>query len=169
MKIIVAVDKKWGIGKNNDLLFRLPADMWHFKEHTLGKTIVMGHNTLKSFPGGKPLKNRVNIVLGAQKDAAAENGYIAAASLDELFEILKGYNTDDVYVAGGAMVYKTLLPYCTNAVITKVDADGGAQLFFENLDLHKDWELISQGEEFLDGEHMIRFCEYKNKKVLKKF
>ena len=71
MKAIVAVDKKWGIGKKNDLLFSLPADMAYFREKTLNKVVVMGSNTLKSFPNGKPLKNRTNIVLfpgGEQRD-----------------------------------------------------------------------------------------------------
>ncbi|MBO4594179.1 MAG: dihydrofolate reductase, partial [Clostridia bacterium] len=63
MKAIVAVDKKWGIGKKNGLLFSLPEDMKYFKEKTLNKVVVMGSNTLKSFPNGKPLKDRVNIVL----------------------------------------------------------------------------------------------------------
>lgn len=63
MNAIVVVDEKWGIGKNNDLLFSLPEDMKYFREKTLNKTVVMGSNTLKSFPGGRPLKNRTNVVL----------------------------------------------------------------------------------------------------------
>ena len=63
MIAIVAVDEKWGIGKNNDLLFDIKADMRHFVEHTRGKVVIMGSNTLRSLPGGMPLKNRVNIVL----------------------------------------------------------------------------------------------------------
>ena len=63
MRQIVVVDQHWGIGKKNDLLFSLPADMKHFRETNSGKVVVMGSNTLLSFPGGKPLKNRVNIVL----------------------------------------------------------------------------------------------------------
>ena len=62
IKAIVAVDEKWGIGKKNDLLFRLPLDMKYFREKTLGKTVCMGYNTLLSFPEGKPLKNRKNII-----------------------------------------------------------------------------------------------------------
>ena len=68
MKTIVAVDEKWGIGKNNDLLFHLPEDMRYFREKTTGKIVVMGSNTLKSFPGGKPLKNRTNVVLWPDGD-----------------------------------------------------------------------------------------------------
>ena len=91
MKTIFAVDKKWGLGKNNDLLFNLKADMRHFVENTRGKVVVMGSNTLLSFPGGMPLKNRVNIVLnpnGEQSDADAK-GYVLVKSLDELFNEIK--------------------------------------------------------------------------------
>ena len=63
MKTIVAVDKEWGIGKKNDLLFHLTKDLQYFKEKTLDKVIVMGGNTLLSFPGSKPLPRRTNIVL----------------------------------------------------------------------------------------------------------
>ena len=68
MKAIVAVDRNWGIGKNNGLLFRLPADMKYFREKTMGKVVVMGSNTLLSFPGGNPLKNRTNIAAGGLLD-----------------------------------------------------------------------------------------------------
>ena len=88
MKLIVAVDSKWGIGKNNDLLFHLKADMKHFVEHTKGKTVIMGSNTLRSFPNGMPLKGRTNIVLNPDGDIADANekGYVLAKSLDELSE-----------------------------------------------------------------------------------
>ena len=83
MKIIVAVDEKWGIGKQNDLLFSIPEDMKHFREVTAGKTVVMGLNTLRSFPGGRPLKNRINIVLSDQ-DIPAQDGLVICRSLDGL-------------------------------------------------------------------------------------
>ena len=63
IKAIAHVDRDWGIGKGNDMMFSLPRDMKFFRETTLGHTVVMGGNTLRSFPNGKPLKNRVNIVL----------------------------------------------------------------------------------------------------------
>ena len=63
IRAIVHVDKKWGIGKGNDMMFSLPKDMKFFRETTLNHTVVMGGNTLRSFPNQKPLKNRVNIVL----------------------------------------------------------------------------------------------------------
>ena len=120
MRSIVAVDEKWGIGKNNGLLFDIKADMRHFVEYTRGKIVVMGANTLLSLPGGMPLKNRVNIVLnpeGSDEDAA-EKGYTLVRSLDELLRTVAGYAPDNVYVIGGAMMYRTLLPYCEEAVVT---------------------------------------------------
>ena len=119
MKSIVAVDKNWGIGKKNGLLFSLPLDMQFFKTKTLNKVVVMGSNTLKSFPDGKPLKNRINIVLFPGGDK--RDDCIVVDSMEELKEELKKYNTDDVFIIGGAMFYKTMLPYCSEIFVTKVD------------------------------------------------
>lgn len=164
MKTIVAVDKNWGIGKNNDLLFHLKADMRHFVEHTSGKTVVMGSNTLRSFPNGMPLKNRTNIVLnpdGTDEDAI-QRGYTLARSLDELFAIIKIYDTSDVYVIGGAMMYHTMLPYCDTAIITKVDADGEAEVFFDNLDELPNWQVADISQPIDDNNYTVRFCTYTN-------
>ncbi len=114
MKLIVAVDSKWGIGKNNDLLFHLKADMRHFVEHTRGKTVIMGSNTLRSFPGGMPLKGRVNIVLNpdGEDGDAKDKGYVLAKSLEELKSLLRYLDTTDAYVIGGAKMNHTMLHYC---------------------------------------------------------
>ena len=160
MKTIVAVDEKWGIGKNNDLLFHLPEDMRYFREKTTGKIVVMGSNTLKSFPGGKPLKNRINVVLWP--DGETRNDCIVVNSLNELSETLSRFDTDDVFIIGGAMFYKTMLPYCDTAYITKVRADGQAQVFFENLDALDNWNLIDESDVVCDGGYELTFCTYKN-------
>lgn len=168
MKSIVAVDEKWGIGKNNGLLFDIKADMRHFVEHTRGKIVVMGSNTLLSLPGGMPLKNRVNIVLnpeGSDEDAA-EKGYTLVRSLDELLHTVAGYAPDNVYVIGGAMMYRTLLPYCSEAIVTKVRADGGAQVFYENLDLLPEWELAEESAPVSDSGYTMTFCTYRNRSPL---
>ena len=78
MKAIVVVDENWGIGRSNDLLFSLPADMKHFRETTREKVVVMGSNTLLSFPGSKPLPKRVNIVLWPRR-AQCRTGKIRLA------------------------------------------------------------------------------------------
>ena len=164
MKLIVAVDSKWGIGKNNDLLFHLKADMRHFVEHTKGKTVIMGSNTLRSFPGGLPLKGRTNIVLNPDGTSADANdkGYILAKSLEELKMLLHTFDTTEAYVIGGAMMYHTMLPYCSEAIITKVDADGEAQVFFDNLDELDNWICADVSEPIDDNGYTIRFCTYKN-------
>lgn len=163
MKSIVAVDNHWGIGRDNQLLFNLPLDMKFFREKTLHKVVVMGSNTLKSFPGGKPLKNRVNIVLypGGEK----RDDCITAESLEELKEELKKYPTDDVFIIGGAMFYKTMLPYCDTVYVTKVSADGHATVFYENLDKLPNWTCVDSTDEFEDNNYLIRFTTYKNKDV----
>lgn len=163
MKAIVAVDKKWGIGKKNDLLFSLPEDMKFFREKTLNKVVVMGSNTLKSFPNGKPLKNRTNIVLfpGGEK----RDDCLIVQSLEELSSVLKNYNTDDVFIIGGAMFYKTMLPYCSEVLVTKVDADGGAEVFYENLDTLSNWSCVYESEVKEANGYNIKFTTYKNSEV----
>ncbi len=163
MKAIVAVDNKWGIGKNNDLLFRLKKDMAFFRATTLNKVVVMGSNTLKSFPNGKPLKDRTNIVLfpGGEK----REDCIVVNSLEELSATLKNYPSDDVFIVGGAMFYRTMLPYCDTVYVTKVFADGEATVFYENLDNLDNWELSHISEKEMDGEYEIAYCTYKNNSV----
>lgn len=165
MKAIVCVDEKWGIGKNNDLLFSIPADMAFFRSKTLGKIIVMGSNTLKSFPNGKPLKNRTNIVLypGGEK----RDDCIVVGSLAELAVVLEKYNPDDVFIVGGAMFYRTMLPYCSEVYATRVREDGGAQVFFENLDLLPNWRRAYESEEKEDNGHKFAFTTYVNSEVVK--
>ena len=159
MNAIVVVDKNWGIGKNNDLLFKLTKDMAFFKEKTMGKVMVMGGNTLLSLPGQKPLKGRTNIVIS---DVFKRDDVIMAETLPELLDILTNYNTEDLFVMGGAMLYRTLLPYCDTVYATKVDADGGAQVFYENLDKLENWSCVYESEPEQDGEYTIRFTTYKN-------
>ena len=163
MKAIVAVDKKWGIGKKNDLLFSLHEDMKFFRKTTLNKVVIMGSNTLKSFPGGNPLKNRTNIVLfpGGEK----REDCVIVDSMDELFEEIKKYPSDDVFVIGGAMFYRTMLPYCTEVYVTKVDADGEAEVFYENLDELENWSCVYESEKVETNGYQIRFTTYKNSDV----
>lgn len=167
MKLIIAVDEEWGIGKNNDLLFHLKEDMRHFKAHTMGKTVIMGSNTLLSFPNGMPLKGRTNVVLnpnGTDEDAE-KKGYVLKKSLDELLAFLRGIDTEEVYVIGGAMMYHTLLPYCKEAIVTKVKALGGATVFFDNLDKLPNWRVASESDEREDNGYIIKFCTYINDSV----
>ena len=164
MKSIVAVDNCWGIGKNNDLLFSLPEDMKFFREKTAGKIVCMGYNTLLSFPGSKPLKNRTNIVLAP--DGVERDDCIVVHTLEELSKELSKYNSDDVFVIGGAMFYKTMVPYCDECYITKVDANGEATVFYPNLD-EMGFVVTYESEPIETNGYTIRFTTYKNPNPLK--
>ena len=72
------------------------------------------------------------------------------------------YEPDNVYVIGGAMMYRTLLPYCSEAIVTKVRADGDAQVFYENLDLLPEWELADESAPLEDSGYTFTFCTYRN-------
>ena len=159
IRAIVAVDEKWGIGKKNGLLFDLPLDMKFFRETTSGKTVCMGYNTLLSFPNGKPLKNRKNIVICPE--GVTGDGFIAVHDMPEMLETI-GKEDGDVYVIGGAYFYKSMLPYCDEVLVTKVKADGNAEVFFENLDEREDFELTEEGEELQTNGYTIKFTKYKN-------
>ena len=163
MKAIVAVDKKWGIGKKNDLLFSLPEDMKYFREKTKEKVVCMGYNTVLSFPNSKPLKNRTNIVLAPE--GVKRDDCTIVYTLEQLSCELKKYDTDQVFVIGGAMFYRTMLPYCSEVLVTKVDADGGAEVFYENLDALPNWSCVEVGEPIETNGYTIRFTVYKNSEI----
>ena len=160
MKAIFHADRAWGIGKQNALMFSLPKDMQFFRETTRGKVVVMGLNTLRSFPGGRPLKGRVNIVLLPAGERA--EGVVCVHSLEELLSAVKAYPQDDVFVIGGASVYRLLIPYCTEALVTRVDAVGGADTFAPDLDADPDFCLIRESEPIEDGGYTIVFRTYRN-------
>ncbi len=163
MNLIVAVDRNWAIGYKNNLLVSIPDDMKFFRESTTGKVCIMGKNTLESFPGGRPLKNRVNIVIALEKDYQVE-GATVVYSIEEALEEAKKYPTEDVFVIGGGSIYKQMLPYCDTAYITYVDHEYAADTFIPNLDeMTDEWELTDPGEEntYFDLEYYFR--TYKRK------
>ncbi len=162
MKIIVAVDNKWGIGKDGRLLFKIPDDMKFFKAKTTDKIVVMGSKTLNSFPNSAPLPNRKNIVLSRKGN---RDDCIIVNDLNMLFKELKKYNSDEIFVIGGAMIYKLLLPFCRELFVTKVSADGNADAFFENLDNNDNFECVYEGEEIESNSYKIKFTQYINKNV----
>ena len=99
MKAILSADRNWGIGYQNKLLVTIPSDMRFFRETTTGKVIVLGRKTLETFPGGLPLKNRVNIVLTHDRSLQVKDA-VVVHDLEELMEELKKYPEEDIYVVG---------------------------------------------------------------------
>ena len=164
---ILCVDKKWGIGRHNGLLFSLPKDMKFFKETTLNHVVALGENTLLSFPNSKPLKNRTHIVISQDEDHNYE-GVENVHSFDDFLKAIKKHSeNEDVYIIGGASIYRQTLPYVNKVLLTKVDAIGGAELYFPNLDKDPYFELKEESEEIEDNGYKIKFCTYINKKPQK--
>ncbi len=165
MKAIVAVDSNWGIGYKGSLLLRIPEDMKFFKEMTLGKVVIMGRETFESLPGKEPLKDRINIVLSS-KEGYGDDRIVLCHSVDEIFNEIKKYKTEDVIVIGGESVYTQLLPYCTEAYVTKIDNKYAADKFFTDLDKDQAWELESTSDAHVYKEVDFRFAKYINNKLV---
>ena len=137
---IVAVDRNWGIGKKNDLLFHLKKDMAFFRQQTSNSIVVCGFNTLLSFPGSKPLKGRSTICLCPEE--VERDDCFCIHDFDEMVRLIKELSkTTDVYIIGGAMLYKSMLPYYDEVYVNMVDADGEAEVFFPNLDENAAYEV----------------------------
>ena len=165
MNFIVAVSTDFAIGKGNKLLFRLPSDLIYFKEKTMGKVVVMGERTYRSLPK-RPLDGRINIVLSDNPNFE-ETGVIVVHSLPELFKKLENYDTDDVFICGGASVYNLMMDYCEKAYITMVDATAPADTFINNITKMSNWELEKEGKTLQENGYSFRFNIYRNNDVKK--
>jgi dihydrofolate reductase len=161
MKMIAAVDSRWGLGKSGELLTSIPDDMRFFREKTRDRVLVMGRKTLESFPNGKPLSGRLNIVISRANELRIP-GVIVCRSIDELLELIADFSSDDVMVIGGAAVYHQLLPYCDAAFITKMQFDGNADVFLDDLDGLGSWSAAEESEIFDYEGLKYSFVEYKN-------
>lgn len=164
MKFIVAADDNWGIGRDGGMLDHLPKDLAFFKEKTSGHVVVMGRKTLESFPGGRPLPNRLNIVLTTQSDYTAPEGVVLVHTLAELAAQLQRLARDDVFLIGGGSLYATLLPVCEGGYVTHIGhAYDGVEVYFPNLTENQDWQLAETIDTIYDGGKCLRFCYYRNK------
>ena len=164
MNIIVAVDKKWGIGNKGKLLVSIPRDKKLFREETTGKVIIMGHNTLLALPGAQVLPERTNIVLSRDENFKVK-GAIVLNSVDSCIKYLRENNIDDrdVFVIGGESVYNDFLPYCDVAHITYIDYEYEADRHFLNLDISNEWSLVLETEEETYFDIPYTFRLYKRK------
>lgn len=162
MDLIVAADRGWAIGKGGDLIYSIPEDMKYFRRMTTGKTVVMGRKTLESFPGGKPLPKRVNVVLSSNRDYAPE-GTVSVHNYAELFAEIAKYPEDEVMLIGGGRLYTDLAKYCRRAYITLIDAETeGVDTFIPNFDELEGWTLESVSDPVETGGYLIRFATYCN-------
>lgn len=162
MNLIAAADSKWGIGRDGGLLASIPTDMKYFRDHTMGRVVVMGRRTLESMPGKKGLPGRINYVLTSDRDFTAER-CITVCSIDELREELSKYDADDVFLIGGATLYNSLYRECNRLYVTKIDADLGADTFITDFDEDPDFEIESESDPVNENGLTYRFTVYRKK------
>ena len=141
MDLIVAVDRNWAIGKGGDQLIYIPADLKHFKELTYGHPVILGRKTLATFPGGRPLKGRRNLILSTTPGFAPEGAEVFP-NLEELLAAAP----EDSFVIGGESVYRSLLPWCSTAYVTRIEAAFPADRYFPDLDQDPAWRLEAQSD-----------------------
>ena len=163
MNLIAAVDRNWAIGRNGKLLVSIPQDMAYFRQMTTGKVVIMGRKTLEYFPKKKPLRNRAeNIVITSQTDYQAE-GATVVHSVEEALNAAARYDTRDVFVIGGGEVYRSLLPYCDTAYITKIDFAYDADTRLPDLDHDPEWEKVRATDELTYFDLVYEFDTYRRK------
>ena len=134
MKLIACIDEERGLGREGELLVRLPEDLARFKQLTMGGVLIMGRKTMESLPG--PLPGRMNLVLSHSLDSKSANGFEIAGSLAELWQRLGELclqGQQDFWCIGGAEIYKLLLPYVGEAYLTRVPGTYGADAFLPEL------------------------------------
>ncbi|MBO5238142.1 MAG: dihydrofolate reductase [Lachnospiraceae bacterium] len=161
MNAIVAVDNHWAIGNKGSLLVRIPMDQKMFRETTIGKVVILGRKTLATFPNGLPLQGRTNIVMSRNPNLKVK-GAVVVHSKEELFEELKQYASEDIFVIGGSDIYDMLVPYCKTAYVTKIDYRYAADAYFPNLDEKPEWQMTEEGEEITYFDLEFAFCKYEN-------
>lgn len=145
IKLIAAVDKNMGIGYENELLVKLKKDMKYFKENTLNHIVVMGKNTYLST--GKPLPQRLNIVITHEK---VLNKHVKSMTLENFVEIYKD-SKEDIYCIGGEQIYRALLPYADELLLTRIEKEYKADKYFPEIkdfvEVERTWET-EQGIRF---------------------
>ena len=160
MDAIVNVTPDWGIGFENRLLVAIPEDLRRFRALTEGKTVILGRKTLQTFPGGRPLKNRRNIVLSSDPDFHPE-GAETVRSEKELLSLLRTLDKEQLCVIGGESVYRQLLPYTETGDVTKIDRGYQADAYFPNLDENPDFRCAEKSEEYAYFDLTYHFLTYR--------
>ncbi len=160
MDLIVNVCENWGIGRDGNLLVSISADLKRFRLLTTGKTVILGRKTLRTFPGGRPLKNRTNLILSCS--GIQVEGAEVYKNLHDLYLRLKELDLSQVSVIGGASVYKALLPYCDKAYVTKTLCAPDADTFFPNLDQLENWRLAETGPILEENGVRFQYLDYVN-------
>ncbi len=154
ISLIVAASLNNAIGKNNDLLWKLPNDMKHFKNVTWAMPIIMGRKTFDSM-AGKPLNGRLNIVITRQHDWKAE-GAVKVDSVYKALEIVQQNNYKEVFIIGGGEIYKAALSIADRVYLTRVETEIEGDTFFPELNT-ANWQLIEDNPHPSDAKHAYSY------------
>jgi dihydrofolate reductase len=163
ISIIVAIAENYAIGKNNDLLWHISADLQRFKQITAGHTVIMGKNTFFSLPK-RPLKNRRNIVISDNRTDHFE-GCEMAYSVEEALRICDDHREN--FIIGGASIYRQFFPYAGKLYITRVHKSFEADTFFPEIS-PGEWH-ITEKEDITDdsqNDFSYSFIIYQRKNYL---
>lgn len=162
ISMIVAVAKNRVIGNKNTIPWNFPpykmsADFKYFKNTTLGKTIVMGLNTFKSI-GEKPLPGRKHIILCDKPDYKVPDQCILAWSFDEALKLIKSEENygKEIFICGGAYVYKQFLPYTDKLYITEIHANPEGDTYFPEIN-KEEWKEVSREEHKADEKNSFDY------------
>lgn len=155
MKAIVAVDENWGIGREGKLLCLISADLKRFKALTMGCPVILGRKTLATFPGGKPLPGRDNLILSRDPRFKVEG----ARAFSSIPAVLKAAD-DNTFVIGGETIYNSLLEYCDLVYVTKILHSFAADAWFPDLDKSPQWEVSETGELLEEKGISFRYLTY---------
>ena len=145
---MACVDKGFGLGKSGKLLYRIPEDLKNFRRLPLNHTIIYGRRTLETFPNQKPLDLRKNIILS--RTLKNLSGAEVVGSVEELFEVLNA--AEENFVIGGGQIFNELIAYAAEILLTVVDAEAQADIFFPNVD-----EFTLTDKKTFDGFEFRRY------------
>lgn len=155
MNAIVAVDQNWAIGRDGDQLCYISADLKRFKELTLGHPVILGRKTLSTFPGGRPLKGRRNLILSRDPNFRVED-----AEVYRDVDSLLAQAPADSFVIGGESVYRSLLDRCDRVYVTKIMSTFPADAWFPDLDQDPAWRVSEKVEPLEEKGLSFQYVTY---------
>lgn len=155
VSLIAAIGKNRELGRGNELIFKIPEDMKHFKETTSGHVVIMGRKTYESI--GRPLPNRTNIIVSRNTEYTVPEGVVVVSSIEEAIESAKKFESDEAFVIGGAQIYALALPYADVLDLTLVDkAVADADAFFPE---YSGFTKVISERESSDSNYKYKFVE----------
>lgn len=162
ISIIAAVSNNNVLGRDNQIIWQIPADLQYFKSITQGHVVIMGRKTFESLE--KPLSNRTNIVVTRQHDYAGE-GIIIAHSVQEAIKKARNFNEEEIFIIGGGEIYRQCLPFTDRIYLTKIHAVYAGDTYFPEFD-EDEWKVIKEEHHEADqkNKHPYTFLVYQRNK-----